>query len=113
MLTAPNKVLLCSTETFSDRRGKGFDVDGVKIFIVTLGGNYYAYINRCPHQNVPLDWDNDQFLDCDGELVQCASHGAQFVIESGVCVAGPCTGQRLTKLELSIVNGDIFVHWPQ
>jgi len=31
-------------------------------------------------------------------LIQCATHGALFLIESGECIAGPCAGQSLTAL---------------
>ncbi len=32
-------------------------------------------------------------------LIQCATHGALFLIESGECVAGPCAGQFLAALD--------------
>jgi nitrite reductase/ring-hydroxylating ferredoxin subunit len=31
-------------------------------------------------------------------MIQCATHGALFLIESGECVAGPCAGQSLQAL---------------
>jgi len=53
----------------------------------------------CPHRGVPLEWQPDQFLDPSASLIQCATHGALFLIESGECVAGPCAGQFLTALD--------------
>ena len=41
----------------------------------------------------------DQFLDPSNSLIQCATHGALFLIENGECVAGPCAGQSLTAIE--------------
>jgi len=31
-------------------------------------------------------------------MLQCATHGALFLIESGECVVGPCAGQFLQPL---------------
>ena len=32
-------------------------------------------------------------------LIQCARHGALFLIESGECVAGPCEGEALHAID--------------
>ncbi|AZE19538.1 Rieske 2Fe-2S family protein [Pseudomonas chlororaphis subsp. aureofaciens] len=58
----------------------------------------YVYTNRCPHRGVALEWQPDQFLDPSASLIQCATHGALFLIENGECVAGPCAGQSLTAI---------------
>ncbi|MNT92136.1 hypothetical protein D3C72_2333610 [compost metagenome] len=47
-----------------------------------------------------MEWLPDQFLDSSGSLIQCATHGALFLIESGECVAGPCAGESLLPLAL-------------
>jgi nitrite reductase/ring-hydroxylating ferredoxin subunit len=44
----------------------------------------------CPHLGIPLNWAPERFLDLDGTLIQCSSHGALFQIDSGECIAGPC-----------------------
>jgi len=37
---------------------------GVEGFIVNHGGEYHAYVNRCPHVGTPLDlWPNDFFAE--------------------------------------------------
>jgi nitrite reductase/ring-hydroxylating ferredoxin subunit len=45
-------------------------------------------------------------------LIICASHGAQYEIDSGVCVAGPCPGKRLRAVRAEVVDGMIFVEGP-
>lgn len=59
-----------------------------------------AYGDSCPHTGAPLDWSPDTYLDADGELVQCALHGAMFLPHTGEGVHGPCIGNRLTPLRL-------------
>lgn len=77
---------------------RGFEIDGCRLLGVRRDGVAYFYINRCPHRGIPLEWQPDQFLDSSASLIQCATHGALFLIESGECIAGPCAGQSLTAL---------------
>ncbi len=65
----------------------------------------FVYRNRCPHRGVPLEWQPDRFLDPSASLIQCARHGALFLIESGECVAGPCEGETLRAID-SREDGD-------
>jgi len=89
---------LCPPQALAQNSSLGFDIDGRKLLVVRREGIAYFYINRCPHRGVPLEWQPDQFLDPSASLIQCATHGALFLIETGECVAGPCAGQSLTAL---------------
>ena len=91
--------LLCAGADIREASSRGFDIDGQKLFAVRRGGHVHVYINRCPHRGVGLDWKPDQFLDASNSLIQCATHGALFLIEDGECVSGPCAGQSLTSVE--------------
>lgn len=72
----------------------------------------YVYKNRCPHRGVGLEWLPDQFLDSSASLIQCATHGALFLIEDGECIAGPCEGKSLTALECREDGQGIWVTPP-
>lgn len=74
-------------------------------FLVRKGDQIYAYVNRCPHAGQPLNRSPDGFLDASNKLIMCRSHGAMFEIESGLCVDGICSGQRLQSLPVSVVDG--------
>ncbi|NNA98465.1 Rieske (2Fe-2S) protein [Pseudomonas gessardii] len=89
---------LCPSHELAQDSSRGFDIDGRKLLAVRCEGRVYFYINRCPHRGVPLEWQPDRFLDPSASMIQCATHGALFLIESGECVAGPCAGQSLTPL---------------
>lgn len=91
--------LLCPSNALINAGSRGFDIEGQKIFVVRREGQVYAYLNRCPHRGVPLEWQPDRFLDPSNSLIQCATHGALFLIESGECVAGPCSGHFLNALD--------------
>lgn len=90
---------LCGNAELADASSRGFDIDGQKLFAVRRASQVYVYINRCPHRGVGLEWKPDQFLDPSNSLIQCATHGALFLIEDGECVAGPCAGQFLTAVD--------------
>ncbi len=83
------------------------EVDGVAESIVLYreGAQVRAWLNVCPHAGRRLDWAPGQFLKSrDGALV-CAAHGASFETGDGVCIAGPCRGERLRAVAVT-VRGD-------
>jgi naringenin degradation protein FdeD len=104
--------VLCRAEDIPEGGGKGFEIGGGefsrRIFVVRHAGALYAYRNSCPHVGTPLDFRPDGFFDSSGTLLQCATHGAQFRIADGFCVAGPCAGKRLTPVAIR-VSGDYVV----
>ncbi|MCB1602569.1 MAG: Rieske 2Fe-2S domain-containing protein, partial [Xanthomonadales bacterium] len=64
----------------------------------------HAYLNVCPHAGRPLNWAPGRFLYAHGQLV-CAAHGAAFRPEDGYCIGGPCRGESLRRVAISI-EGD-------
>ncbi len=98
--------VLCRLEEIEDGEGKGFTLgqglEARDIFVVREGGRVFGYVNACPHRGTPLDWQNDRFISDATGLIMCATHGALFEIEDGACVAGPCAGQCLEPVALSV-----------
>ena len=103
--------ILCKTTDIEDPGSKSFEVKtGRKtqsVFLVHKNGEFFAYYNQCPHTGVNLEWQEDQFLDFDKELIQCATHDALFSIDTGECVAGPCAGDHLQPVPLEITGDEI------
>lgn len=100
---------LCHLSELPLRGSKGFLHQGQSLFAVRQGEQVAVYENRCPHRGVPLEWVPDQFLDSSKRLIQCATHGALFLPESGECVAGPCVGQSLRQLPSYISNDQLWL----
>lgn len=100
---------VCSSNELNEGASRGFTVGGSALLVVRREGRVYAYRNRCPHRGIPLEWQADQFLDVSASLIQCATHGALFLIESGECVAGPCAGESLASLPCGEQDGAIWV----
>jgi nitrite reductase/ring-hydroxylating ferredoxin subunit len=91
------------TTDIPENGSKGFECNGEKYFAVKKQSQLYIYKNACPHIGVALEWVEDQFLDSSHTMIQCANHGALFVIENGECVAGPCSGQTLTVVKFEVI----------
>lgn len=81
-------------------------------FVVRQGDDVYAYQNFCVHVGHPLNWMPDGFLTKDRKAIICASHGAMYEIDSGLCVAGPCVGKSLRQVDVAVREGMIYVTGP-
>jgi nitrite reductase/ring-hydroxylating ferredoxin subunit len=76
-------------------------------FLLRIGNSVHAYVNRCPHALRQLNFQPNRFLNKDGSLIQCSSHGALFEKDTGLCVAGPCVGESLRQLPVALQDGEI------
>lgn len=112
-MSLPGPHDLCAATDIAEGAARAFSITsgGVQqeLFIVRRGEYFYAYLNRCPHTGVTLNWQPDQFLDLTGTVIQCSTHGARFRIEDGFCTHGPCAGAFLTALNLTLEQGRITV----
>lgn len=82
-------------------------------FVVRKGGRLFAYVNECRHIPMNLDWVENRFLSRDGCYIQCATHGALYEIDTGLCVGGPPEGKTLHALEVAESDGEIRVELPE
>lgn len=82
----------------------GTDATG---FVVRFRGQVYAYLNRCAHVPVELDWFKGEFFESEKLHLMCSTHGAIYAPESGACVGGPCRGGRLRPIAVREVDNRI------
>lgn len=76
-------------------------------FVVRHGETVYGYVDRCPHNGLPLAQVLDDYMTPQGDFIACSWHGALFRIGSGQCIAGPCAGQGLTPWPVTNDNGTL------
>lgn len=81
----------------------------VPAFVVRHRGQVRAWLNRCAHVGVELDWQPGRVFDDSGLYLICAVHGALYLPESGLCIAGPCRGKSLTSVAVYEQGGGIFL----
>jgi nitrite reductase/ring-hydroxylating ferredoxin subunit len=82
-------------------------------FLLNHQGRLVAYVNRCCHVPMTMDWVENQFLTEDGAYIQCATHGACYEPETGECVGGPPLGRFLTPVPFMIRDGMVIAQWPE
>ena len=107
------RIALCNS---ADLRAGGlavpFDVvfagQTCRAFAVRYGAEVHAYVNRCSHVAMELDWQPNQVFDASGSWLLCASHGAAYAPDTGACVGGPCR-KALQKIDCS--EADNIVYW--
>lgn len=76
-------------------------------FAIRYRGRAYAYVNRCAHVSLELDFMPGHFFDTSGEYLICATHGALYDPGSGRCAGGPCNGEGLEALRVVERDGRI------
>jgi nitrite reductase/ring-hydroxylating ferredoxin subunit len=105
--------LICESDVLLDS-GKGvrFEVEyygrQAPAFAVRYAGQVYAYLNRCAHVAMELDWQEGVFFDLSGRDLLCSTHGAIYDTRTGRCLGGPCNGSSLLKLRIEERDGSIY-----
>lgn len=108
------EIFICKADALSDG-GKGlrFPVtafgEDATAFVIRYGQQPYAYLNRCAHVPMELDWNEGEFFESSGLYLMCATHGALYEPETGHCAGGPCRGGKLQPLR--VVERDHQIFW--
>jgi len=106
--------VICRSEALVDR-GEGVRFEVVQggarhpAFAIRFDGRVHAYMNRCAHVAVELDWRPGQFFDADGIVLICSTHGALYDPATGECLGGPCRGGGLEPVAVAEVGGQVVV----
>lgn len=113
-LTGASARLICASgELAEGGDGVRFELEWegatAPAFAIRHGGRVYAYLNRCAHIAMELDWKEGKFFDGDGEYLICSTHGALYAPESGACRGGPCRGARLVGLNVFEADGKVYM----
>lgn len=105
--------VLCALDQLADPGAHGFSLGAgdwpLSGFVIRRGMLVRAFVNRCPHAGHPLNWLPHQFLAPGDAAIVCASHGALFDLDGGVCLAGPCAGRGLRELPISVRDGYVML----
>jgi len=106
-------IVLCASDALANGGpAVAFDViyagQSCRAFAIRYEDRPHAYLNRCTHVPMEMDYQEGQFFDDTGQWLLCATHGAAYRPDTGRCVGGPCRG-GLVKIALSEEGG--MVHW--
>ena len=109
----PEAIALCNSDALlNSGDAVPFDVvycgQSCMAFAIRYEGQVHAYLNRCSHVPMEMDYQPNRFFDLTGPWLICATHGATYSPKTGACKGGPCRG-GLIKIETSEHDG--VVHW--
>ena len=103
----PQPITLFHIHDLAEDQTQEFHVNHHDLLAIKKDGQIYLYENICPHLQISLNFMPNEFLDGERHFITCANHCALFEIETGLCIAGPCVGQSLKKINFTIQDGAI------
>ena len=116
-MTKAQVFALCDMYDLKAGEARGFsllrrEAEGVArpftlVVVQTKDGRYFGYANSCPHTGVWLNVRSCGYLDEAGRDLVCSRHGARFDVETGVCLEGPCEGEKLEAFCVTALAGDV------
>ena len=97
---------LCRLGEIAEGEARAFpssEESRTKVILVRRNGALYAYRDACPHYgDTPMAWRTNEYLNADRDRIVCASHGAEFEIETGRCVLGAALGGSLSPAPIEV-----------
>jgi nitrite reductase/ring-hydroxylating ferredoxin subunit len=105
--------VICESQVLVDSgRGLRFEVEyfgeRAPAFAIRYRGVAHAYLNRCAHVAMELDWQEGVFFDSAGRDLLCSTHGATYSASSGHCIGGPCNGTPLVRVLVEERDGKVY-----
>ena len=103
---ATESVFVCRAEDIGEGEARAFpgrDGSRAKLILVRRQGVLRGYWDACPHYgDTPMAWRTNEYLNAERNRIVCASHGAEFEIETGLCLRGAALGKSLSAAPIEI-----------
>jgi nitrite reductase/ring-hydroxylating ferredoxin subunit len=107
------RVICSSAELADSGDGVRFEIEfegkTEPAFAVRYQGRVYAYLNRCAHMPMELDWKLGKFFDVWGLHLICSTHGATYAPDTGSCLRGPCFRAGLIPVPVEERDGRVIL----
>ncbi|HLJ92626.1 MAG TPA: non-heme iron oxygenase ferredoxin subunit [Gemmataceae bacterium] len=87
-------------------QAKPVTVQGRKIALYNINGTFYAIEDVCTHRGASLSEG-----ECQGNIVICPWHGAEFDVTTGSHLSPPAT-RGVTSYKVQVVGDEIQVDVP-
>src|SRR6266545_2287792 len=112
-MATEERVRCSSADVSESGDGRRFEVELDRkpepAFAVRYRGRVYAYLNRCAHTPIELDWKPRKFFDVWGLHLICSTHGATYAPDTGRCLRGPCFEEGLISIPVEERDGRVIV----
>ena len=96
-------VKVATKSEIADQSATLHEIEGKRIALFNLGGQYYALDDTCPHESGPLSEGS-----IEGEDIECPWHGSRFNIKTGEVTAPPAL-ENVARYNVRVTGDDIEV----
>ena len=96
-------ITIAKTEQVAPGSSLAVDVEGLRIAVFNIDGQFYAIDDTCTHAEASLAEG-----DVDGTTVECALHGARFDLQTGDVLAPPAD-RPVAAYKTRVRDGDIQI----
>lgn len=113
----PEVFVICAADSIEPGGAKAFSLSRITetdearpfpiVVVRTAKNSYFGYVNTCPHERIWLNFGAGEFFSRDRAFLKCGRHGANFEIDTGLCVEGPCKGKSLEPIALAVIEGEV------
>ena len=113
----PEVFVICAAKSIEPGGAKAFSLSRITetdearpfpiVVVRTAKNSYFGYVNTCPHEGIWLNFGAGEFFSRDRAFLKCGRHGANFEIDTGLCVEGPCKGKSLEPIALAVIDGEV------
>lgn len=93
----------------NENSSRSVTLDGRSLILVDRRKELFLFENNCPHAQETLDPLGGSLSSAGGDLLKCQRHGAEFLVQTGECVSGPCLGESLRPVAFTLVGNDIYL----
>lgn len=97
---------ICRSSDVAENQMKTFEVDGERVLVARVDGEFYAVSDTCTHlqhQSLSIGiMDNEKLT------VECPLHGGVFDLVSGAAIDGPAT-EPLATYRVTVLGEDIYI----
>lgn len=101
------KIFLTKAQDVAEGRVGFFSVGERSVSLLKRDGKFYAFENRCSHDDGPLG----QGSLLDENLIECPRHGARFDLTTGKAVRMPAVAP-IEVYPIEIHNDEIWIALP-
>jgi nitrite reductase/ring-hydroxylating ferredoxin subunit len=82
-------------------------VGALEVLVCNVAGEFFAFQNRCPHQDFSLE---DARLR--GHVIECSLHGGRFDVRDGCPTRAP-TAERLVRYPVHVLDDRVEIEIPE
>lgn len=102
---APSQgTVICRDRDVHDGAALCVEISGFPLILLRSQSGIKAYVNCCPHLDLPLNFRSDAILTSDGRRLQCSNHDAIFDLETGAGVLGHGLGSALLAVPVTVTS---------